>query len=191
MTTNAKDLRPGEEDALKGLLRAMEPEAEPAPEVRERIRRAVAAEWRAAVAPARVPATRGLRRPGLALAASLAVMAVALGVLRWGTTAPAPVVATLTRQSGPVEAGGAADWQPVTAGQSLTAGEQLVTGPRGKAALNLGGGVTLRLDADTRIALPGIDRLVVVDARTLDAVPRQPVAHAPVGEAGDPAGLHL
>ena len=163
MTTNDQDLRPGEEDALKGLLREMAPEAEPQPEVRERIREAVAAEWRAAVAPVPVPirATRGWQRPALALAAGLAVAAIALGVFQSGTPTPAPIMATLTRISGPVEAGGGAGWQPVTAGQSLSVGRQLVTGPQGKAALTLPQGITLRLDTDTRIALAGIDRLVV------------------------------
>ena len=163
MTTNQQELRPGEEEALQGLLRGMAPEAEPTPEVRERIRLAVASEWRAAVAPARAPSTRRWQRPALplALAASLAVVAVALGVYQSGTPTPAPIVATLTRLSGAVEAGVGAGWQPVAAGQSLSVGQQLVTGPRGKAALTLARGVTLRLDTDTRIALAGIDRVVV------------------------------
>lgn len=161
MTTNDQELRPGEEDALKGLLREMAPEAEPPPEVRERIRRVVAAEWRVAVTPVPIPATRGWQRPAWLLAAGLAVAAVTLGVFQSGTPTPAPVVATLTRLSGAVEAGVGAGWQPVNAGQSLSVGQQLVTGPQGKAALTLARGVTLRLDTDTRIALAGIDRLVV------------------------------
>jgi ferric-dicitrate binding protein FerR (iron transport regulator) len=47
------------------------------------------------------------------------------------------------------------------AGQSLAVGQHVVTGPGGKAALDLGRGVTLRLDTDTRIALAGIDRVFV------------------------------
>lgn len=159
MTTNQQDLRPGEEAAVQGLLREMAPEAEPSAEVRERIRLAVAAEWRAAVAPVR--ASRGWQRPALALAAGLAVAAVALGVLQLGTPTPAPGFATLTRLRGPVEVGVNFDWQPVTAGQSLHVGQQLVTGPQGKAALTLARGVTLRLDANTRLAMSGIDRMVV------------------------------
>jgi ferric-dicitrate binding protein FerR (iron transport regulator) len=161
MTSNQQELRPGEEEALRGLLREMAPEAEPTPEVRERIRLAVASEWRATVAPSPVPATRRWQRPALALAASLAVVAVALGVFQSGPSTSAPVMATLTRLSGAVEAGVGADLQHVTAGQSLSVGQQLVTGPRGKAALTLAKGVTLRLDTDTRIALAGIDRVIV------------------------------
>lgn len=166
MNMNQQELRPGEEEALQGLLREMAPEAEPAPEVRERIRLAVAVEWRAAVSPAPAvsPATaraaRRWQRPALALAASLAVAAIALGILQSGSPTATPM-ATLARISGPVEAGGDSGWQPVAAGQSLAVGQELVTGPRGKAALSLANGVTLRLDANTRIALAGIDRVVV------------------------------
>jgi ferric-dicitrate binding protein FerR (iron transport regulator) len=161
MTTNQQDLRPGEEEALQGLLREMAPEADPSPEVRERIRQAVATEWRAAVGPTRIPATRRWQRPALALAAGLGVAAIALGVFQSDTATPGPLMATIARLSGAVEAGVGADWQPVATGQSLSVGEQLVTGPRGKAALTLARGVTLRLDTDTRIALAGIDRVVV------------------------------
>jgi len=160
MATKPGDLRPGEEEALQGLLREMAPEAEPAPEVRERIRAAVAAEWRAAVSPA-APVRSRWRRPVLALAAGLAVAAIALGVLRQAPPPAAPVAATLARFSGPVEAGDSRNWQPVAAGQSLAVGDHVVTGPRGKAALALARGATLRLDTDTRIALAGIDRVVV------------------------------
>jgi len=179
MTTNQQDLRPGEEEALRGLLREMAPEAEPPPEVRERIRLAVAAEWRAAVTPvpasgggsnaarsaASARAARRWQRPAMALAASVAVAAIVLGIFQAGLPTDTPVAATLARVSGPVEAGGEgrgnSGWQPVAAGQALTVGQQVVTGPRGKAALALPRGVTLRLDANTRIALAGIDRVVV------------------------------
>lgn len=155
MTTNQQDMRPGEEEALQELLRGMTPEPGPSPEVRERIRRAVAAEWRANLAPTAAPATRRWRWPALALAASLAVAAITLGVLQ--DDAPAAVMANITRLNGQV----AADSQPVTAGQSLGIGQELVTGPGGKVALTLAQDVTLRLDTDTRIELAGIDRVIV------------------------------
>jgi ferric-dicitrate binding protein FerR (iron transport regulator) len=161
MTTNQQDLRPGEEEAVQGLLREMAPETEPPAAVRERIRLAVATEWRATVAASRTPTTRNWQRPALAMAASLAVIAVALGVFQLRLPTQAPSVATLARLSGSVEVGVDADWQPVAAGQSLRVGQQLVTGPQGKAALTLARGATLRLDANTRIAMAGIDRVVV------------------------------
>ncbi|MEQ1801830.1 MAG: FecR family protein [Gammaproteobacteria bacterium] len=178
MNINPHELRPGEEEALEGLLREMAPEAEPSAEVRERIRQAVAAEWRAAVKPAASTpamsraterAARRWQRPALAMAASVAVAAIALAVVMGGFQAnsptAAPSAATLARVSGPVEASrdasGDSGWRPVAAGQSLEVGQELVTGPQGKAALSLPRGVTLRLDANTRIALAGIDRVVV------------------------------
>ena len=172
MTTNRSELRPGEEQALGALLREMAAEDEPSPEVRERIRSAVAAEWRASIAPAPAATVAnasgaGVRTPrrgqwpALALAAGLAVAAIALGVFQSGAPPAAQAVATLARVNGPVEASAKAGWQPVTAGHSLTVGEQLVTGPRGKAALTLPRGITLRLDANTRIALASVDRVVV------------------------------
>ena len=163
MTTNQQDLRPGEEEAVQGLLREMAPEAVPSAGVRERIRHAVATEWRATLAANRTRTRRDWHRPALALAlaASLGVVAVALGIFQLSPPTPAPSVATLVRLSGPVEVGVDADWQPVAAGQPLRVGQQLVTGPHGKAALALSRGATLRLDTDTRIAMASIDRVVV------------------------------
>jgi ferric-dicitrate binding protein FerR (iron transport regulator) len=161
VTDNQQELRPGEEQALEGLLREMAPVAEPAPEVRERIRAVVAAEWRTAVAPVRAAPVRRWQRPALGVAAGLAAAAVALAVYQSGSPEPAPVVARLSRQSGEVEAGAAEGWLPVSAGQALTAGQKLVTGRGGRAALALPRGVTLRLDTDTRITLAGIDRVIV------------------------------
>ena len=165
--TRQQGLRPGEEEALEGLLRNMSPVAEPPPEVRERIRKAVAAEWRATISPAPV-ATRRWQRPALAVAASLAIAAIALGVVtdHWRPSTPAaPTLATLVRISGPVEAAqgerSESRWRPVVEGQPLAVGQDLVTGPGGKAALALPRGVSLRLDADTRIRLVAIDRVVV------------------------------
>ncbi len=155
-----KELRPGEDEAIGGLLRGMAPVAEAPPEVRERIRAAVAAEWRTTVATGKAPARRW-QRPALALAAGFAVAAVAIGVLRQSPPPVAPAFATLARFSGAVEAGAGQDWQPVTAGQSLAVGQQLVTGPEGRAALALARDVTLRLDGDTRISLAAADRVVI------------------------------
>ena len=164
-TANEQELRPGEEDALRLLLREMEPGAAVPTEVEQRIRRAVEAEWRSAVtkhaagnAGSRPPVWR---RPAFALAASLAAVMITTWMVATRAPAPAPVVATLSRISGAVESGAGTDWLPVSAGQKLIVGNELVTGPQGRAALNLQHGVTLRLDTDTRIALAGMDRILV------------------------------
>jgi len=168
MTRNDQELRPGEEEALEALLREMPPVTGPAPEVRERIRQAVAAEWRAAAAqaaaaraPERSPARRSWQRPAMAMAASVAVVAVALGVIQTRSPDRPLTVAKLTRQSGAVETGSAGSWRPAAAGQALTPGQELATGPAGKAALTLRHGITVRLDTDTRVAFRGIDRILV------------------------------
>ena len=162
MNTNQQELRPGDEEALQGLLREMAPEAEPAPEVRERIRQAVAAEWRASVA-------RGPELRLSALAAACPGAGGGAGRRRCRSRRPAVRHTSSGAGHGHTRDGSAAPWKPVltpagspsAAGQALGVGQQLVTGPRGKAALTLARGVTLRLDADTRIALAGIDRVVV------------------------------
>ena len=166
MTTgNEQVLRPGEEDALRLLLREMEPGTAAPTEVEQRIRQAVAAEWRSAVtehAAGNASSRRTVwRRPAFALAASLAAAMIMTWVVATHAPAPAPVVATLSRISGAVESGAGTDWLPVSAGQTLIAGNELVTGPQGRAALDLQHGVTLRLDTDTRIALAGMDRILV------------------------------
>ena len=108
-------------------------------------------------------AARRWQRPALALAASLAVAAVALGVFQSG-------IADGQRRSSPrstrrQRARGSRRRIPAGSrsrrASRWRSGQQLVTGPRGKAALTLARGVTLRLDANTRIALAGIDRVVV------------------------------
>lgn len=167
MTSDQEKLRPGEEEALESLLRDMGPVAEPPPVVRERIRQATHAEWRAAVTTAArtqqpaATARRTWQRPALALAASLAVVAVALGVMQMQEPATPVVVARVVRISGAVEANGSGTLRPAVTGQSLSAGQTLVTGADGKVALALAHGVTLRLATDTRVDVRGIDRLYV------------------------------
>lgn len=166
-----QELRSGEEHAMEGLLREAGPRAEPSPETRQQVRQAVHAEWQAAVhsaaaarsaAPAR---TRRWQRPALALAASLAVAAVTLGIVQWQSTTVVPV-ARVARLSGAAEVRDAsikdaAGWQPVVMGQVLASGQELVTGSTGKVALALPDGSALRVDTDTRLRMAAVDRVVV------------------------------
>ncbi len=164
MDKNDAEMRPGEEASLAALLRDVGPRAEPPPEVARQIRAAVAAEWRTMVA-ARQPwpvARSSVRRgPALALAASVAVAAIGAWFALPLLNQPAAPLATLSRVSGAVETGSGGDWQPAAVRQTLTAGQGLVTGPQGRAALRLGKDITLRLDTDTRIALLTPERIVV------------------------------
>lgn len=201
MQKNDEAMRPGEEESLAALLRDAGPRAEPPPEVARQVRAAVEAEWRAVVAarqplvrPAVRPAGRSRARqwPALALAASLAVAAIGAWFALPLLNQPAVPLATLSRVSGAVEAGSGNEWQPATLRQSLTAGQGIVTGPQGRAALKLRDGVTLRLDTDTRIALLSPERIVVKrGAVYLDAGQHSAVADPLVIESRFGTTRHL
>lgn len=171
-----EELRAGEEGAMEALLREAGPRAEPPPEIRDRIRQAVHAEWQAAVRQARPAATRPgwRRRPALAagLAAGVAAAAVAFGIAQWLSTATPVPMARLARLEGPVEVRDATGWQPAVLGQEVTSGQDLVTGAGGKVALVLPHGVTLRVDSGTRLAMADADQVYVErGAVYLDAGP--------------------
>lgn len=197
MQKKDKEMRPGEEESLAALLRSAGPRAEPPPELARQVRAAVEAEWRAVVA-ARRPIDRPTARPtprrwpALALVASMAVAAIGVWFALPLLDQPATSLATLSRVSGAVEAGSGSDWQPATVRQTLTAGQGIVTGRQGRAALKLRDGITLRLDTDTRIALLTPERIVVKrGAVYLDAGPRSAVADSLVIESRFGTTRHL
>lgn len=203
-----EDMRPGEEASLAGLLREAGPRAEPPPELARQVRAVVEAEWRAMLAarqaqlqvqsiqaqsmrrPVARPEAR--RWPQLALAASVAVAAIGAWFALPLLNQPVTPLATLSRVSGAVEAGAGGDWQPVTLRQTLGAGQSIVTGPQGRAALKLRDGITLRLDTDTRVALLTPERIVVErGAVYLDAGQRSLAADPLVLESRFGSTRHL
>jgi ferric-dicitrate binding protein FerR (iron transport regulator) len=201
MQKNDEEMRPGEEASLAALLRDAGPRAEPPPELARQVRAAVEAEWRTVVAarqlvqpmvrPTIRPSARR-RWPALALAASVAVAAIGAWFALPLLDQTATPLATLSRVSGAVETGSGSDWQPATLRQTLTAGQGIVTGPRGRAALKLRDGVTLRLDTDTRIALLTPERIVVKrGAVYLDAGQHSVAANPLVIESRFGATRHL
>ncbi len=198
MQKSDEEMRPGEEASLAALLRDAGPRAEPPPDVARQVRAVVEAEWRAVVAarqqmlrPTVYPAVRR-RWPALALAASVAMAAIGAWVALPLLNHPATPLATLSRVDGAVEAGSGSDWQPVTVRQTLTAGQGIVTGPQGRAAVKLRDGITLRLDTDTRIALLSPERIVVRrGAVYLDAGPRSTAADPLVIESRYGTTRHL
>lgn len=197
MQENDEEMRPGEEASLAALLRDVGPRAEPPAQVARQVRAAVEAEWRAVVAarqPKVHPTARPLARrwPVLALAASIAVAAIGAWFALPLLNPPAMPLATLSRVDGAVEAGSGSDWQPVAVRQTLTAGQGLVTGPQGRAAVKLRDGITLRLDTDTRVALLTPERIVVRrGAVYLDAGPRSATADPLVIESRYGSTRHL
>ncbi len=195
MHGNDEQMRPGEEASLAALLREAGPRAEPPPEVARQIRAVVEAEWRAVVAarqPRPVVRSPARRWPAMAMAASVAVAAIGAWFALPMLNQPAAPLATLSRVSGAVEAGSDGDWQPAVVRQALGAGQEIVTGPQGRAALRLRDGVSLRLDTDTRIALLTPERIRIErGAVYLDAGQRSVAADPLVLESRFGSTRHL
>jgi ferric-dicitrate binding protein FerR (iron transport regulator) len=138
---------PAEESNVARVLKAAGARATPADDMKAAVRAAVHAEWRGTVA------KRGRRRVWAALAASVIIVATALWLIRPFIATRGEVVASVSRVVGDVESNGGR-WigrDAVLANSSVHAGETLMTGPRALASLRLPGGVSLRLDHDTRI----------------------------------------
>jgi hypothetical protein len=166
------DDRPGEDADLVALLRSVGPRPTPPADFAAEVRAAVAAEWRATVA-ARQPQRR-FTQPWLAIAASVAVVAVAVGVAlpRW--KAAGGPVAVVARVTGAAEVRHSTDdtWQPLTATSTVAASDEIRTSGSGRVALRRPDGLEVRLDTDTQLAFTGDERArlasggVYVDAGT-------------------------
>jgi ferric-dicitrate binding protein FerR (iron transport regulator) len=123
--------------------------------MKEAVRAAVHAEWRATVA------KRSQRRTWYAIAASVTVAALALWVGRAYFMSSGPLVASVSRSIGTVQSRGGflGSWHTAASGARI--GEELQTGPDGRVALQLRDGVSLRLDHDTRITFVDSGRIEV------------------------------
>jgi len=126
--------------------------------MRNAVREAVRAEWRATIA------KRRRRHVWLAAAASVAVAAFALWISRSLLDTQDAGVASVSRSVGVVESreGSWGGWHSATTAQQLHSGDSLFTGADGRAALALRDGVSLRLDHDTRIAFVDAGRVDVL-----------------------------
>lgn len=120
------------------------------PQAMAEARAAVEAEWRATV----TARQRRRQTVGWAAAASVAVAAVGVWLARPMLQSEPQAVASLARVVGSVEQNrGDGRWTPVTALASLESGTRLRTAADGRAAVQLGNGIELRLDARTQLAL--------------------------------------
>ena len=166
------DDRPGEDADLVALLRSVGPRPTPPADFAAEVRAAVAAEWRATVA-ARQPQRR-FTQPWLAIAASVAVLAVAVGVAlpRW--KAAGGPVAVVARVTGAAEIRHSNDgtWQTLGTTSPVAASDEIRTSSSGRVALRRPDGLEVRLDTDTQLAFAGDERArlasggVYVDAGT-------------------------
>lgn len=165
----------GDDADLAALLRAVGPREQPSAELSADVRAAVAAEWRAAVA-ARQPAVqtatpstvqRRRVQPWLAIAASVAAVAVAVGIALPRLKGNADPLATVARVDGRAEIRheGDASWQPMAAGASVKAADMVRTLEDGRVAVRREDGLEVRLDAATQLAFNTGDRATLMDGR--------------------------
>ena len=159
--------RTGDDADLAALLRAVGPRVQPPADMAAAVRAAVAAEWRTTVAARRqalAPTRRRVVQPWMALAASVAAIAIGVGIAlpRWnGTGDP---VATVARVSGAAAVRHSADgaWQSLAAGSNVAATDEIRTDASGRVALRRPDGLEVRLDAATQLAVNAADRASLV-----------------------------
>jgi ferric-dicitrate binding protein FerR (iron transport regulator) len=153
-----------DEATIAALLRAAGPRPMPSAEAIAAARAAVEAEWRDVTA-SRERARRPMSRyTGWAAAASVAVAAVAVWMVRSNVESPAATVASLARVEGELQQDrGDGQWTRLAADESVVEGAQLRTSTAGRAALVLASGVELRLDGATRIAFQDVGHARLLD----------------------------
>ena len=133
---------------VAALLRAVGARPAASEQAMAEVRAAVASEWRATLA-----ARQRRRFVGWATAAGIAVAAVGISLVRPLMQAEPQVVASLSRVVGTVEQSrGDGRWVPLQTDSAIESGTELRTGRDGRAALLLGTGVELRIDARTVVA---------------------------------------
>jgi ferric-dicitrate binding protein FerR (iron transport regulator) len=145
---------------LEKVLKAAGPREKPPADVERAVREHLRREWRAAIAE---QGQRSRQRTGFALAAGL--LAAAIGV--WAIAprfAEAPVVVasvTFAADGVRMTSGWLDRWHAVAPGQAVVAGQTIETGPSGRGAFALAGGVAARIDRDSRLLVAGAERLVL------------------------------
>jgi len=153
--------------------------AQPSRAAFDEVRAAVETEWRAIVEQRASHRKRWL----WPAAASVAAAAVVASVLLLGRTASPPAtVATVARISGAAETrGGSGNWHAVTAGASLHEGDELRTSGGSRLALELVGGLSVRMDHDSELALNDAAHADLdMGAVYVDSGPGGAASHAPL-----------
>jgi ferric-dicitrate binding protein FerR (iron transport regulator) len=152
-----------EQDSVAALLRSVGKRSAPPAEDYERIFGASRLAWQRAVR------QRSRRRWTYALAAGIALVGLAIGVLRQlDHSGPAILAGTLTIVTGPVFSGDATDedWKwLVAADVPLLSGTRLRTDSSGRAALRLVSGAALRIAGASELILGSGARIELLDGR--------------------------
>ncbi len=143
---------------LERLLKSVGPRELPPAEIERAVRERVHADWQAMLRENRV---RRNRRGAFALAASLVAAAFGLWIASTQTVGPPAAVGTLAVAVGEVRerSGRFSGWRVMGDGDVVVAGRTLETGADGRAAIALPGGMSLRVDRESRIALVDASRL--------------------------------
>lgn len=157
-----------EDESVEELLRAVGAREEPAADVSDAVRAAVHAEWRTMLA------QRAQRRRryvfGMAASVAFALVAAFVGLRFLGLAGPAATIALidgrLPRQTQSAALG------VYRAGDAVEVGDALHTDARTRVALDVGSGVSVRLDNSTSVRVAARDRLVLsAGAVYVDAAP--------------------
>lgn len=146
------------DEDLERLLKSAGPREKPPAEVERIVRERLRADWNAML---REERTSARRRGYFALAAGLAAAAVGLWILGSRTVEPMPAVGTLAAATGEIQerSGWLSGWRAMQSGDVVLAGRTLETGADGRAALALPGGLSARMDRDTRVTMVDRERL--------------------------------
>jgi ferric-dicitrate binding protein FerR (iron transport regulator) len=143
---------------LERLLKSVGPRELPPADVERAVREQLHDDWQAML---RENRQRRNRRGAFALAASLVAATFGLWIASTQSAGPPAAVGTLAVAVGEVRerSGWLSGWRVMGDGDVVVAGRTLETGTDGRAAIALPGGMSLRVDRDTRIALVDSSRL--------------------------------
>ena len=143
---------------IERVLKSAGLREKPPAEVERAVREQLRGQWRDVVAER---SQRGRQRVAYALAAGIAVAVVGIWAIAPRFAATPMAVASLAVAAGDVRvtSGWLDRWHAVTAGQALLEGQTLETGPAGRGALALPGGISARVDGGSRLVVAAVDRL--------------------------------
>lgn len=146
------------EHDIERVLKAAGPREQPPVEIERELRENLRREWRAVVAQ-----RHGRRRTAYALAAGVMAAAIGAWIAVPQFTAPVQAVGTIAQSFGDmrVRSGWLGRWREAGDGRSVATGEVLATGPAGRGALALAGGISARLDQSTQVRVAAADRLII------------------------------